>query len=219
MRRRDALGLTAGAVFAGLLPRPVSAECQVFPNDGEVDFMALRHDQVVGHHRIRFSRGGGDFVVRSDVAIEVSAGATSWYRYGHHAEEVWRGGWLHSVVSDTDDQGLLYRVRAERRDGIFKGIANGVSFTVSGYLIPTSLWHHDTIAMEALFDVVDARVKLVRARRLGTESVSVRGAPVAAERYALTGEIRRNLWYDADCRLVRIGLLAPDGSEIVFEPR
>ncbi len=44
------------------------------------------------------------------------------FRFVHHAEEVWVDGWLHGVVSDTEDAGRLYRLRAERRDGIFQGI-------------------------------------------------------------------------------------------------
>ncbi|MFQ5466700.1 MAG: DUF6134 family protein [Kiloniellaceae bacterium] len=107
--------------------------------------------------------------------------------------------------------------RAERRHGIFQGAVNGTGFTVSGYLIPSSLWHHDTIFVESLFDTIDARVKLVRARHLGAERVIAGGRWVEAEHYGLSGEVPRELWYDQDCRLVRAGFVARDGSQVVLE--
>ncbi len=141
------------------------------------------------------------------------------FRFVHHADAVWADGWLHAVVSDTDDDGRHYRLRAERRDGIFQGSLNGRAFTVLGDIIPTSLWHRDTPASEALFDTIDGMVKLVRPRLIGAEQVPVGGKPVLAKHYALSGAFRRELWYDADCNLVRVAWLARDGSQIVLEPR
>ncbi len=228
MRRRGllkvALKFTGAALAATLLPGarlPLGAAqaCRVFPPDGETDFMALRHGRVVGRHRIRFSRAGGRFVVRSDVEIETGPPGAPRFRFVHHAEEVWVDGWLHGVVSDTEDDGRRYRLRAERRDGIFQGSVNGMAFTVSGYIIPSSLWHRDTPASEALFDTVDGMVKAVRPQLVGRERVPVGGKPVEAKHYALRGQIQRDLWYDADCNLVRVAWRARDGSEIALEPR
>ncbi len=219
MQRRRLLQLTGAALAGALLPGARAQACRVFPPDGEVDFMALRHGRVVGRHRIRFSRAGGRFVVRSDVEIETGPPGAPLFRFVHHAEEVWVDGWLHAVVSDTEDDGRRYRLRAERRDGIFQGIVNGMAFTVSGYIIPSSLWHRDTPASETLFDTVDGMVKAVGPQLVGRERVPVGGKPVEAKHYALRGQIQRDLWYDADCNLVRVAWRARDGSEIALEPR
>ena len=224
MQRRRLLQLTGAALVGVLLPGAAAQACRVFPPDGETDFMALSHGTVVGRHRIRFSHAGGRFVVRSDVEIETGPPGAPRFRFVHHAEEVWVDGWLHGVVSDTEDDGRRYRLRAERRDGIFQGSVNGLAFTVSGYIIPSSLWHRDTPASEALFDTVDGMVKVVRPRLVGRERVPVGGKPVGgkpveAKHYALRGRIERDLWYDADCNLVRVAWRARDGSEIALEPR
>jgi hypothetical protein len=222
MERRRLLQLTGAALAAALLsglPAGTARACQVFPPDGELDFLVLRHGTVIGTHRIRFARAQGRFVVRSDVEIEAGFPGVALARFVHHAEEVWVEGWLHAVVSDTDDDGRRYRLRAERRDGIFQGSVNGRAFTVSGYIIPSSLWHRDTPASEALFDTIDGMVKVVRPRLIGREQVPVGGKPIAAKHYALSGQLRRDLWYDADCNLVRVAWLARDGSQIVLEPR
>ena len=171
---------------------------------------------MAGGPRIRFTHAAGRFVVRTDIAVDIRAGAAPLYRFTHHAEEVWIDGWLDAVVSDTDDDGRRYRVRAERERGIFAGTVNGAAFTVSGYVMPSSLWHRDTRASETLFDTVDARVKAVRAELLGSEHVAVGGATVAANHYALTGGITRDLWYDSAFNLVRIAWLGRDGAQIVF---
>ena len=222
MERRRLLQLTGAALAAALLsglPARTARACPVFPPDGEIAFLVLRHGTVIGTHRIRFARAQGRFVVRSDVEIEAGVPGAPLLRFVHHAEEVWVDGWLHAVVSDTDDDGRRYRLRAERRDGIFQGSVNGRAFTVSGYIIPSSLWHRDTPASGALFDTIDGMVKVVRPRLIGAERVPVGGKPVLAKHYALSGAFRRELWYDADCNLVRVAWLARDGSQIVLEPR
>lgn len=225
--RRGALRALAAAGACALGARAGAASaCEIFPPDGGRHFLILRQGQVVGHHRIAFSRPAPsaagptrqeDFVVRSDVEIRAGLLGTTTYLFTHHAEETWRDGWLHALISDTDDEGRRYRVRAERRQGIFAGAVNGAAFTVSGYIVPSSLWHHDTIASEALLDTTDGRVKIVRARLLGEEEVSVAGRSVAARHYALEGQIQRQLWYDDACRLVRAAYLARDGTWLTLE--
>ena len=215
----------AGIWALGPWPR-ARAACAIFPPNGAREFLILRHERVVGRHRIAFSRprprasaAGADtlFVVRSDVEIRAGLLGTDEFRFVHHAEETWRDGWLDALVSDTRDDGRRYRVRAARRDGIFSGVSNGLSFTVSGYIIPSSLWHHDTVASETLLDTTDGLIKLIRARDLGEVEVPRAGRRVIARHYVLDGQIQRQLWYDADCRLVRAAYLARDGSWLTLE--
>ena len=223
MQRRKLLTLiaaTAAALLpAALLPLGAAGACPVFPADGTLDFLVLRHGVAIGTHRIRFARENGRFLVRSDVEIEIVLPGAPPARYVHHAEEIWVEGWLHAVVSDTNDDGRLHRLRAERRNGIFQGTIDGAAFTASGYMIPSSLWHRDTLRSQALFDIVDARFKAVRARLIGRDWVPGPNGRVEAKRYELLGELPRELWYDLDCNLVRAAWLARDGSEIVLEPR
>ncbi len=221
------LGFAMAAAAGTLLPGPAAGACPVFPADGELDFLVLRDGVVIGTHRIRFARKAGRFVVRSDIEFEIGppygppdglpgAGPV---RYVHHAEEVWVDGWLHAVVSDTDDDGRRTRLRAERRGGIFQGIINGSAFTASGYIIPSSLWHRDTPFSEALFDVVDGRLKIVQPRFVGRDRVPGPDGRVEARHYALGGMLAREIWYDLDCGLVRAAWRARDGSRLVLEPR
>lgn len=215
--RRRMLQLAAGGLAGALLPALPAAACRVFPRGGALDFTVLRGGQAVGMHRIRFAHRNGRFIVRTDVDFEVRRLGTVAYRYSHHAEEIWTEGWMTAVVSDTDDDGRRYRLRAETRNGIFQGRVNGMRFTVSGYIIPSSLWHRDTPAVEALFDTTDGLVKLVRGRRLGRDEIRVKGRAVRADHYALSGELNHHLWYDADCTLARVSRIGRDGAPIALE--
>ena len=217
LSRRATFGLASGAFVALLLPSRRAMAKRVFPADGEVEFVARRQGSVAGGHRIRFSRAAGAFTVRSDIVLDVRTGGAPLRRFVHHAEEVWRDGWLDAVVSDTDDDGRRFQVRAAREADIFTGTVNGAAFTVSGYIIPSSLWHRDTPDSQALFDTVDGRVKIVRGELVGREDVPVGGTTTTAQHFTITGGITRDLWYDADCRLVRIALPGRDGVPIVFE--
>ncbi|TQV83257.1 DUF6134 family protein [Denitrobaculum tricleocarpae] len=207
------------AVFL-LVPNPgLAAECVRFPADGERQFDISRNGSLVGSQSFRFSRRDGQLLVRSAIDIEVTRGSTLLYRYRHDAEESWLAGRLQAFVSDTDDNGTRYLVRAERIEGIFRGRVNGQSFTVSGFVVPASFWHRDTPSSQVLWDGVDGEVKVVRGEDQGPERIEVLGETVEARRYELGGQIQRVLWYDRRCALVRMSYLAQDGAKFVVQLR
>ncbi len=198
---------------------PAIAECLRFPPNGERHFDITRNGALVGSQAFSFSRQDNLFLVRREVRIEVNRQGRSLYSYRHRAEESWAAGRLQSFVGDTNDDGTRYLVRAERVDDIFRGRVNGQSFTVSGFIVPASFWHRDTPASQALWDGVDGRVKVINGRDRGRETLQLRGKEVRTRRFELNGQIRRSLWYDEHCALVRMSYLARDGSEIVAELR
>lgn len=222
MGRRHALALLAGATAglgAGLgAPGPAwPAGCTLFPQGAGWRFLVLRHGNVIGEHRFRFSRRSGDFVVEIAIDIAVEMLGITVFRFVHRAEEVWRNGWLHALTTATDDDGSLWRVESERRDGALRGRVNGVAFDVSGFVIPASLWHRDTTKSQALLDTIDGRMKAIDSRVLGEETVPADGGETAARHFRLTGQLQRDIWYDADCAIARVSFAARDGSEITLE--
>src|SRR3546814_15124045 len=76
-------------------------------------------------------------LVAIDIAVDV-LGITV-FRFTHRAEEVWRGGQLWSLVSDTDDDGTRRRVQAERRNGMLRGRVHGAGLPAPGSILPASL--------------------------------------------------------------------------------
>jgi hypothetical protein len=223
MQRRQALKLLGGAAAglgAGLgcgLGAPLAQACDLFPRGAGWRFLVLRHGNVIGEHVFRFSRRDGDFVVEVAIDIAVDLLGITLFRFTHRSEEVWHKGWLQSLISATDDDGTLWRLKSERRDGALRGTVNDVAFDVSGFLVPASLWHRDTTKSRALFDTIDGRVKVIDSEPLGEEAVSVAGAETAARHFRLTGQLQRDVWYGADCGIAKVTFAARDGSLITLE--
>jgi hypothetical protein len=191
--------------------------CELFPKVAGWRFLVLRHGNVIGEHVFTFSRRDGDFVVEVAIDIAVSLLGVTLFRFIHRSEEVWHDGWLQSLVSATDDDGTLWRLQSERRDGALRGKVNDVDFNVSGFIIPASLWHRDTPLTQVLFGTIDGRTKVIDSQALGQEPVPVAGAEVPARHFRLTGQLERDVWYDADCAIARVTFPTRDGSLITLE--
>jgi Domain of unknown function (DUF6134) len=222
MRRRHAVKLLGGAA-AGIALGTVGGRagparaCELFPRENGWRFLVLRFGNVIGEHVFTFSRRGEDFVVEVAIDIAVDMLGITLFRFTHRAEEVWRDGWLQSLASATDDDGRLWRIESQRRDGALRGTVNDVGFDVSGFVIPASLWHRDTPKTQVLFGTIDGRTKVINSEALGEAEVTVGGRPVPARHFRLTGELERDIWYGADCGIARVTFPARDGSEITLE--
>jgi hypothetical protein len=205
MTRRQALAATAGAVVGFALPARSASPCRLFPATGVDAYTVLRNREPVGRHTIAFAREDGNFLARIETEVRYAVGGASEYRYSHHSEETWKDAWLHAVVSDTREDGSLWRVRAYRDDKVFKVKTNRFRLDqhISGYLIPSSLWHRDTAFESTLFDTIEGRLKRVQTTLVGDKHMSVRGEPVVAKHLVMWGELQRELWYARDCMLVR----------------
>jgi len=217
MHRRRALGLLGGTLGGLLLPQGPARACDLFPKQDGWRFLVLRHGNVIGEHHFTFSRRGDDFVVEVAIDIAVDMLGITLFRFTHRAEEVWRDGWLQSLVTATDDDGTLWRVESERRDGALRGQVNDVGFDVSGFVVPASLWHRDTPKTQVLFGTIDGRVKVVNSEALGEEAVTVGGRQVQARHWRLSGQLQRDVWYGPDCGIARVTFPARDGSLITLE--
>jgi hypothetical protein len=87
---------------------------------------------------------------------------------------------------------------------------------VSTYLVPSSLWHRDSRLADAFLDVEKGDVLFVRPRYAGREILQQGGGVVEAHRYTLRGQLNREIWYDADCVLVRWDLPVTGGGWLNF---
>ncbi|MEQ9608122.1 MAG: DUF6134 family protein [Kiloniellaceae bacterium] len=208
-------GMVGGGFISLGGPGAATTACGVYPAADRWGFDVLRHDAVIGDHvftflRDRGSRGTGDFVV--EVAIDIAVGflGVTLFRFTHRAEEVWRGGMLHVLSSETDDDGTLWQVRYERRGDLLRGSVNGAPAEGPGDILPASLWHPDTPTATRLLDTVDGGVKPVAA--------VVLAAPPGGH-FRLAGGIEREVWTDAACGLARVVFPARDGSRITLARR
>lgn len=219
LNRRDLLAAgTAGAGLA-LLPWSAAAGNCVFPPDGTVRYRVLRKGDEIGKHVTTIARRGDELIAVNDIEIVVTVLGIPAYRYEHRSREVWTKGWLTAVESETNKDGKKKSLRGERRnDALRLTIDDEKKRSMAGYVITTSLWHRDTPFEQALLDIEDGDVKLVRGEFVANEPVPVGDGRVKARYYKLRGEMARDLWYDERCRLVRVEFdTKKDGSRITLE--
>lgn len=206
--------------LAGLpLLAPGAAPAALFPEAGLWRFDALGPEAApLGALEYRFRRSPGVFTVTvaANWRLPAPGGAVS---ERHRAEERWRDGWLYGLDSSTRRGAARHRVRIARDDEALRGERDGHPFSLSGYVVPASLWHPETPRLPALLDSVTGRMRIVRGRRGPREPVPLGGGRVEATYWRLSGELERELWYDAGRRLVRARFAAPDGSPVVLQRR
>jgi hypothetical protein len=207
-----AAGLAGGLLSLDGRAARAARGTEIFPAPGSLVFAVRRRGETVGSHRFDFSDGPGYFTARyhSEFAFALKNGRA--WRYRNYGEEVWRDGWLDSLVSDTLRGGKAHKLRLKREGEALYGKVDSLGISVSGYVITTSLWHRDTPFTQVLLGHEDGLTKVVNAVRLGSETVEAPEGPVTAKRYALSGEIERNLWYGSGARLLKASWPDPEGE-------
>jgi hypothetical protein len=56
----------------------------------------------------------------------------------------------------------------------------------------------------------------VHSTDLGAERIDAGGRAIEARHYRIAGDLDRDVWYDTDGYLVRLTLVADDGSTVVY---
>ena len=207
-------GMTMASVASVASAAPLSAR---LPDGHAVEYRVTRDGAPIGSYTVTVHTEGDRVPVSSAVRIEVAFGFITLYRYALDAREVWRAGRLVSFDSATDDDGERHAVHAVAEAGVIEVTANGGRWAAPPSIAPSSLWHRDLVDNAILLGVEDGDRLEVVVRWAGPETVSVAGRPVRATRYIVSGDVERELWYGADGMLVRLRLIARDGSEILYQ--
>lgn len=186
------------------------------PPAGRLDYAVTREGSPVGDQSVEFIHNGDGFIVRTHVEITVTFLSMTIYRFKHDAVETWDGGRLTNFVSHSDDDGKNRDVEMAAEGDRLVGIYNGKTADVPGDIIPASLWHPGTVSASRLLDPIKGRERQVQVADHGVEEITLGGGPVMTQRYSMTGDIERELWYDAEGKLVQVAFEAGDGSEITL---
>jgi hypothetical protein len=208
--------LIAGA--AGLaLPKPIAAALPV-PEDGRLGFSVLRDGSPIGSHVLGFEPSVEGLVVRVAVDLRIGLGPFTLFRYRHRATETWAGGQVVALESETDDDGETYRVTGRREaDGFVVAGSRVQPYVAPADAMPATHWNRRMLD-GPFINTQDGRLMRPRVTELGTEIVpTATGARLAAERFALSGEVTLDTWYEPAPRWAGLRFRAKDGSEIRYE--
>ena len=214
------LAQAAALALAGRCRPAVADGRHGIPDGGRLAFDVIREGERIGTHALRFTQSGGVLAVEITVALQVTLGPVTLFRYRHHALERWRDGVFVALETRTDDDGTPVWVQAARQpDGIRIAAARGPKIAppllLPAATLPLSHWNR-AVTRSALFDPQDgvAMHETVAAR--GASPVTVAGRSVDAERFDFAGQVTLSNWYDATDGWVALRATVKDGSVLEY---
>jgi hypothetical protein len=214
--------MSAGMATVGLvalLAAPVQAGSSGFPPPGSLHYAITRDGEPVGFYEMELSRDGNRFQVRTRTDIAVSFLGIVLYRLQGSSDELWVDGRLQRFHARSDDGGKPREVAVRPRAGEFDLVENGIEHSVSGDLLPGTLWHPATLTATELIDPIDCTRNKVRVIDRGMEQITVHGRSVPAHHIAILEQRALDVWYEADGRILAMSYRAWDNSLIRTELR
>jgi Family of unknown function (DUF6134) len=205
-------------VIAGLsLPGTAALACPEPPERAE---FAIHHETYgeIGRHVIDFSCDGDDLVVETTIEGEVKVLMVPLFKRDGTYREIWREGRLIAFDSHIVDNGEVYEVRA-RAEGdhtVIKGRRGRIEAPPT--IVFNHPWNRAVIERTLLFDTQRGRLQEVDVTPVGTETITVDGRKIEAQKYRITGDLERELWYDGAGNWLQ-SRLEHDGARITLTRR
>ena len=190
-------GWVAG-VLVGLACVHSGAAEVVSPPTGEWNFRALLDGKPIGQHRFSVTAYAGTKAgavgalgderrVISEASFAVKFLGVTAYRYRHKATEQWRGDCLTALTASTDDDGKASSVRTEADGETLSVKTVAATQSLSGCVMTFAYWNPAIQTQTRLLNAQTGKAEAVQVSRIGSGSVEVRGQPVAATRFRITG--------------------------------
>ncbi|MEP7056576.1 MAG: DUF6134 family protein [Caldimonas sp.] len=190
------------------------------PLAGEWNFRVLLDGTPIGEHRFRLEADGEQSRLTSEARFDVKVLGFTVYRYRHTAVERWRGACLYSLDATTDDDGTPSHVRiaapGERGD-----VRVGASApTLDGCVMTFAYWHPAMRAQTRLLNAQTGKIEAVQMQHLAEMRIDVRGEPVTAQGYRVSGASRPvDVWYTADGRWIGLDAMVGEGRKLSYRLR
>jgi hypothetical protein len=172
--------------------------------DGTYSFKVIRKGDQTGTHTVTARHDGEDLVLDIAVDIKVKVAFVTAYRYEQNRREVWRAGRLVAFESETNDDGKKAKTSGKAEGDKLVVEGPGGRQERRGDLLSNSYWHPETMKQAELLNTFDSSVLKVSVQDMGEEAVETAKGTVRAHRYAVTGDLERELWYDAEGRWVHM---------------
>jgi len=188
-----------------------------------LEYTVHRDGKTIGTHSYTISDKGDETLVEVTTDIKVKVLFVTAYKFIHASKEIWRNDQLVSLNSTTNDDGTPKELSIQANSG--KLIINSKVKDqdrrqhADTPMVPASLWTPNIVTQNAVLNTLDGTVMNITVEDLGTDRVEAAGASVSAQHYAITGELTRELWFNAANELVRVRFPDKTGTEIIYALR
>ena len=209
------------AVLAALASVHSRAAEVVSPPAGEWNFRALLDGKPIGQHRFSVTHVGSalgdERRVISEASFAVKFLGITAYRYRHKATEQWRGECLTALTATTDDDGKASSVRTEADGEALSVKTAAATQSLSGCVMTFAYWNPAIQTQTRLLNAQTGKAEVVQVNRIGSGSVEVRGQPVAATRFRITGPAEPiDVWYSAQGEWIGLDSLVAGGRKLSY---
>jgi len=205
----------AGAILLALSLLTLSGPAVLAdsPPVGIFIYTISRDGTPIGQQRMEFVNDGEKLRVISHAELEVTLLGLSLFGFNQQVEEVRAGDKIMSLTSEADDDGTDRKVNLTLQGDLLTGDYNGNDRAIDPKL-PTSLfWQRPQLGDTRVIDCLRGRARDVTVKDLGVETLTLPVGRVEAHHYQMTGDWKRDLWYDANGVLVA-GALIKGGATI-----
>jgi len=194
---------------------------RVEPRDGTLTYTMLRDGDRFGTFTCRFKHEDGRLVVELRERAAVTFAVFTLRRHEYDATEIWQGDRIVSLRAHTRDDKAFRLVELQAHEAGMTLEVNGRARDLKADILPASLWNRQSLEAQTLLNPRDGTTMRVTAQLIGEEMVELPGTRVSTTRYRLVAEGTENpwsreVWYDANDRLVKLSYTAADASRIEY---
>jgi hypothetical protein len=207
-------------VAAALLVMPfAAADAQTAPADwpgrtGRYVFDITRDGEPIGVQTIELRQNGGTVTAITESKVEVEILGITVYRMNQVLEETFEGTRLVALKAQTKDPDGLRKGEIARDGDRWTGKLLKEKRDFECDCKSTTMWHISSLDGSKIIEASEARPRSIKVEDKGLEALDLPEGRVQARRFTVSGEIERDVWYDAAGNLVASRQLGSDGSVI-----
>jgi hypothetical protein len=208
------MSIIAGLIAAGALFGASTSAFAGDPPKGVFIYTISREGEPVGQERMEFINDQSRLRVIAHTSLEVKMLGLSLFDFDQQVEELHQEGKIVSLTSIANDDGSNRKVSMTLQGDRLKGVYNASQRDADPRLGTSLFWQEPPLGKAEIIDCLRGKVRDVTVTDLGAETVGLAIGRVETHHLRVSGELTRELWYDAGGILVAGELKAKDGTTI-----
>ena len=172
----------------------------------------------IGYHRFEVTRDGDRQEVNSDASFDVKVLFVNAYRYRHSNREVWSADCLNGFSADTSVNRKQLKVQGSREDGLFVVDDGSGPVELGECVMSFAYWNSRFLQQSQLLNPQSGEYLDVEVELLDRDFINVRGVPVMANAYRVSGgTMALTVWYSDDDDWLALESVAKGGRILRYD--
>lgn len=182
-------------------------------------FDVYREGSRVGEHSVHFEQNASELDVVTSFELAIDILFFRAYTFSYQSRSQWREGELASIAVKVDDNGDVFQFDAVRKGAIMQARNPDGDTILPAPVFPTNHWNALVLREHQVLNTLTGKLNQVKIVEHGKEPVSTEAGKIVATRYAYTGDLDTEVWYDKQGRWVKMRFTGEDGSTIEYRCR